>query len=124
MMQRQHRTLLLGFLHPVHSHIIHKHSLWPGCCVIGTTGPIPTDGDVEKNEIRMIEDPSAASRNIDRASGLVELSIHEESYDGWLPFYCEDMEIVREVAPIRECVNSGKRISCGIAWPMEAAVVP
>src|ERR1043165_8118806 len=52
------RTAYLDIPTAVDSHIVHNQALWPRCCVIGITRPVPADCDVEQNKKRMIKHPS------------------------------------------------------------------
>ena len=75
-------------------NIIHRHALWKRGRAIRVARPISTDGDVQDQELRLIENPSASVWQTARGDREIELPIQEPTDAVLLPLDAIHVEII------------------------------
>jgi hypothetical protein len=95
-------TMFRWFHALMYSYVIDKHSLREDRSYSWAPGPISTDGEVEENEKRLIEDPRFSRRKIGRSSSLIKNPIAVKAYDVRLPLDREGMKRIGESLVVRQ----------------------
>src|SRR5215510_11964286 len=80
----------------VDANVIDDHALWEDGGLVGVTGPLAADGDVEDDEKGMVEGPGAGE--VGRGPGLVEHAVDVPAYLVRLPLDGKGVKAVGEGA--------------------------
>src|SRR5579859_1051715 len=94
-----------GILRLVDSNEVHQHGFREGGGRVRWARPLATDGNVQDDIKRMVENPFHPGGKPGRRERRIQLSIDKEANDSWFPFDCENVEAVGEVDTAGEFVH-------------------
>jgi hypothetical protein len=106
----------------VNPHVVHFHSLREGRGTVRVSRPVPADGDVEQEELILVEDPLFPGGQVRRRDGEKELVVQKPADALRLPFNAVEMEIVGESNAVAEHARAADPVTAGVTRAVNGAV--